>query len=223
MLAKVNNLRQIFKVHIYSSKSKLFYFSVSHVFDDSEDEFEDDYKISKNVIKIIESQLDTSKENERKKEMRQAIETASKRIHREAKALYAKQLEEELSKIEEKETSVAKKSTTKPSPTRRKEKIKEETMYEMDELETEILIEQSDDQEYEISLSDENADADADPKNIYDINDEIEFDAIEENSERRLSQSNYTMSESGDVKPAEFVLCDDFDENAGSCCSHLYI
>lgn len=73
---------------------------VSKVFDDSEDEFEDDYTDSIQIIEHLEEELN-QKSIEIEERMREAIEKERKIIYDEAKRVFDEQLQMEIRKIEQ--------------------------------------------------------------------------------------------------------------------------
>lgn len=212
---------------------------MSHVFDDSDDEFEDEYLESNKIIGKIEKQLNQkrkdSDERDRNEEIRKAVEIETKRIYND--------LQRALKRTEKRKAPPV--EVEKP-PQKRRQIIKtevrlscdNETGVQVNEIEEVVISEefdaliQSDDGDDSNELNDNENERDY--TDIVDYipteEDEQEEDDDEEDeyelpktrprrenkNETRPSETNYTVLESGDIAlSTELVDVGEFPESEG--------
>lgn len=200
---------------------------MSHVFDDSEDEYEDEYSESEKIIDTIEMQLankrQESNERTRDEEIRKAVEAETKRIYTEAKEMFDEQLQRAMNRTEKRKREV---EAAKPAPaTRRRKTIKNERSVSIEDVNVQIeeFIMTEDGNVSAASEAGDDSNEMQDVETLGEFVDPIDYDPNEEELEAgdddkdedyveakakarageqrnvQISEVNYTVLESGDL------------------------
>lgn len=162
---------------------------MSHVFDDSDDEFEDEYTESNKIISKIEKQLQQNRkdidEQNRSDEIHKAVEAETKRIYTEAKEMFDEQLQKALKRIEKRNAVPAE---LEKSSSKRRQIIKMERRSSCDndasiQASEEILVAEEFDSLMQSDEGDDSNDVNAnenDNENMRDYNDIVDYVPTEE-------------------------------------------